>query len=155
MIGGSNLFATTSRPALGPTQPPIQWVPVAFSLGVKLPGREADQSPVSNAEVKNAWRCIPSLPHYAFMMCSVKNTGTTLMEFFFFQLASTVLIGPWPSLMDFSIHRHLVGFLGWGISPTQSLMELLFLISSKDASLCASEPFASEGTHLYTAIVLQ
>jgi hypothetical protein len=31
---------------------------------------------------------------------------------FFLQLASTVLIGPWPSLMDFSIHRHLVGLLG-------------------------------------------
>jgi hypothetical protein len=39
----------------------------------------------------------------------------------FFQLASTVLIGPWPSLMDFSIHRHLVGLLGWWISPTQGL----------------------------------
>jgi hypothetical protein len=38
---------------------------------------------------------------------------------FIFKLASTVLIGPWPSLMDFSIHRHLVGLLGWGISPTQ------------------------------------
>jgi hypothetical protein len=25
------------------------------------------------------------------------------VEYFFFQLASTVLIGPWPSLMDFSI----------------------------------------------------
>jgi hypothetical protein len=36
-----------------------------------------------------------------------------------FQLTSTVFIGPWPSLMDFSIHRHLVGLLGWGISPTQ------------------------------------
>jgi len=23
--------------------------------------------------------------------------------------------------MDFSIHRHLVGLLGWGISPTQGL----------------------------------
>jgi hypothetical protein len=41
---------------------------------------------------------------------------------FFFQLASTVLIcRPWPSLMEFSIHRHLVGLLGWGISPTQGL----------------------------------
>jgi hypothetical protein len=39
----------------------------------------------------------------------------------FFQPASTVLIGPWPSLMDFSIHRHLVGLLGWGISQTQGL----------------------------------
>jgi hypothetical protein len=42
----------------------------------------------------------------------------------FFQLASTVLIcGPWPSLMDFSIHRHVVGLLSWGISPTQGLYQ--------------------------------
>jgi hypothetical protein len=46
------LFTTASRPALGPTQPPIQWVPGALSLGVKRPGREADHSPPSSAEVK-------------------------------------------------------------------------------------------------------
>jgi hypothetical protein len=38
------LFATASRPALGPTRPPTQWVPVAISLGVKRLGREADNS---------------------------------------------------------------------------------------------------------------
>jgi hypothetical protein len=38
--------------ALGPTQPPIQWAPGAFSLGVKRPGREADHSPPSSAEVE-------------------------------------------------------------------------------------------------------
>jgi hypothetical protein len=27
----------------------------SFSVGVKRPGREADQSPTSRAEVKNAW----------------------------------------------------------------------------------------------------
>jgi hypothetical protein len=37
---------------LGPTQPPIKLVPVALSLGVKRPGREADHSPPSSAEVK-------------------------------------------------------------------------------------------------------
>jgi len=42
------LFATASSPALGPTQPPIQLAP-----GVKRPGREADHSPPSSAEVKN------------------------------------------------------------------------------------------------------
>jgi hypothetical protein len=41
-----------TRPALGPTQPPNQWVPEAFSLGVKRPGREADHSAPSRAEVK-------------------------------------------------------------------------------------------------------
>jgi hypothetical protein len=48
---GKFLFTTASRTALGPTQPPIRWVPVAFSLGIKLPGREANHSPPSSAEV--------------------------------------------------------------------------------------------------------
>jgi hypothetical protein len=61
---GISLFTTASRPALGPAQPPIQWVPGALSLGVKWPGREA----------------IPQLPS----TCSwtgaqlKKSTGTTL-----------------------------------------------------------------------------
>jgi hypothetical protein len=38
--------------ALGPTQPRIQWVPGALSLGVKRPGRKADHSSPSIAEVK-------------------------------------------------------------------------------------------------------
>jgi hypothetical protein len=46
------LFTTAFRTALGPTQPPIQWIPGALSLGVKRQGREADHSPSSNAEVK-------------------------------------------------------------------------------------------------------
>jgi hypothetical protein len=46
------LFTTAARTALGPTQPPIQWVlSGAVSLGVKRPGREADHSPPSSAEV--------------------------------------------------------------------------------------------------------
>jgi hypothetical protein len=65
---GIFLFTTTSRMALGPTQPPIQWVPGDHSLGVKLPRHEADHSPPSKAEVKNP------LPQYAFMVwCLVKH----------------------------------------------------------------------------------
>jgi hypothetical protein len=45
-------FTNTPRMALGPTQPPIQWVRGALSLGVKQPGREADHLPPSSAEVK-------------------------------------------------------------------------------------------------------
>jgi hypothetical protein len=48
-------FTTASGPALESTQPPIRWVQGALSLGVKLPGHEADHSPSSSAEVKNAW----------------------------------------------------------------------------------------------------
>jgi hypothetical protein len=46
----------------GATQPPIQWVPEDLSLGVKRPGREADHSPPSSAEVKNAWSYISTSP---------------------------------------------------------------------------------------------
>jgi hypothetical protein len=50
---GIFLFTTASRTALGPTQPPIQWVPLALSPGrVKRPGYEANHLPPSNAEVK-------------------------------------------------------------------------------------------------------
>jgi hypothetical protein len=35
-----------------------------LSLGVKWPGREADHSPLSSAEVKNAWNYTPA-PQYA------------------------------------------------------------------------------------------
>jgi hypothetical protein len=52
---GIFLFTTAPRMALGPTQPPMQWVPGALSLGVKWPGHECDHSPPSNAKVKNAW----------------------------------------------------------------------------------------------------
>jgi hypothetical protein len=49
------LFITASRPVLGPTQPPIQWVPGALTLAVKRVGCEADHSLPSSAEVKYEW----------------------------------------------------------------------------------------------------
>jgi hypothetical protein len=52
-----NFLFTTPRPTLGPTQPPIQWVP-----GLKRQGSEADHSPPSSAEVKSSG-AIPLLPH--------------------------------------------------------------------------------------------
>jgi hypothetical protein len=65
--GGKNFhFSISSRPALGATQPPIQWVPGALSPGVKRPGRKADHSPPTRAEVKKTW-IYTSTPPYAFM----------------------------------------------------------------------------------------
>jgi hypothetical protein len=37
---------------MGPSQPHVQW-----STELKRPGREADHSPSSSAEVKNEWSC--------------------------------------------------------------------------------------------------
>jgi hypothetical protein len=56
------LLSIAARPALGLTQPPMQWVRGALSPGVKRPGREADHSPPSSAEVKNGG-AIPPLPN--------------------------------------------------------------------------------------------
>jgi hypothetical protein len=73
---GIFLFTTASRTALGFTQPPIQWVPGVLSLGVKRPGREADHSHPSSAEVKNAWS-YTSTPQYVFLAwCLVKHRDT-------------------------------------------------------------------------------
>jgi hypothetical protein len=70
-----SLFTTGSKPALGPTESPIQWVQGALSLGVKRLGREADHLPPSSAEVTSAWS-YNSTPQYAFMAwCSVKGQG--------------------------------------------------------------------------------
>jgi hypothetical protein len=60
--GGKNFqFSMSSRPVLGPTQPPIQWAPGVLSPEVKLPEREADHSPPTRAEVKKSWvyTCTP------------------------------------------------------------------------------------------------
>jgi len=52
---GLIVFITASTPAVGHTQPPIQWVPGALSPGLKYSGLEADHSPPSSADAKNAW----------------------------------------------------------------------------------------------------
>jgi len=47
--GGEEIFRP-SRPALGPTQPPVKWVP-GLSCGKVRAGRAADHSPPSSAAV--------------------------------------------------------------------------------------------------------
>jgi hypothetical protein len=65
--GGKNFhFSVSSRPTLGPTQPPIQWVPAALSPGVKQPGTEVDHSPPNSAEVKKM-RIYTCTPLYVLM----------------------------------------------------------------------------------------
>jgi hypothetical protein len=58
------------KPALGPTQPPIQWVHGALSLGVKQPGHELSHSPPSSSKVKNSG-AIPPLPNVFMAQCLI------------------------------------------------------------------------------------
>ena len=64
-----------SRPALGPTQPPLQWVLRMLSLTVMQPQHEADHSHSSSVQVKNEW-LYTSPPPYAL----IAGKGTTLSE---------------------------------------------------------------------------
>jgi hypothetical protein len=57
----SRIFSMSSIPALGSTQPPIQWAPGAVSPGLKRPGREADHSPPTSARSRK-YGSVPPLP---------------------------------------------------------------------------------------------
>jgi len=60
------LPSTASRSALMTTQTPIQWVPEALSLGLKLRWPEAEHSPLSSTWVKNV-RSYTSIPQCVLM----------------------------------------------------------------------------------------
>jgi hypothetical protein len=59
-------FPHLSRPALGPTQPPVQWIP-GLSQGKERPGCDADPSPPSSAMVKEeySYTSTPRMGHTA------------------------------------------------------------------------------------------
>jgi hypothetical protein len=57
------LFSTSSRPALRPTQPSVQWVPRALSPGVKQQRREADPTHLRLVPKSRIRGSIPPLPH--------------------------------------------------------------------------------------------
>jgi hypothetical protein len=61
------LFSAHSRPAMRPTQTPIQWARGDLSPEVKRPGHKADHSPPSSVEVKNGGD-IPPLRHTSVFM---------------------------------------------------------------------------------------
>jgi hypothetical protein len=68
-------FATASRPALRPIQPPIKWVP-----GVQRPGSEADHSSPSRPEV-NACSCISTPPIHLHGAVLVKHRNNYTFTF--------------------------------------------------------------------------
>jgi hypothetical protein len=73
---GSRIFSKYSRPALGSTQPPIQWVP-----GVKRPGREADHSLLQLVPRSRKCGSIHTLPISLHgVVLNSLSTGTTLLN---------------------------------------------------------------------------
>lgn len=62
------IFSTSSRSALGPIHPLIDWIPEAFSTAVKRPESEDDHSPQTSTEFKNTRIYTSTLP-YVFVVC--------------------------------------------------------------------------------------
>jgi len=77
---GVGIFVSTtaSRTALGPTQPPTQWVQGTLSPGIKRAGREAGHPLPSSAKVKNTWRYTPT-PNTSLWRGAWLSIGTTLL----------------------------------------------------------------------------
>ena len=69
---GGRDFPHPSRPTLGPTRPPIQWVPGSFP-GVKRPQRGVDHPPASKCRGWRKSRAIHLLPLWASVACSREN----------------------------------------------------------------------------------
>jgi hypothetical protein len=67
------LFSTSSRRVLGPTQPPIQWVP-----GVTRQERGAYHTPPSSTAVKNGEAILPLPIRLHGIVLNELSTGTTL-----------------------------------------------------------------------------
>jgi hypothetical protein len=85
---GAEDFSSSLRPALGPTQPPVQWVPGVLSPGVKR-GRGVMLTTHPQL-VPRSWmsRGYTPLPPSASMACN----GTALLYFYFLKLVWSCLV---------------------------------------------------------------
>jgi hypothetical protein len=61
------------RLAVGPTHPAIEWASGSLSQETKRPVREADHSPPSNAEFKDAWSYTSTVPSVLMEQYLVKQ----------------------------------------------------------------------------------
>ena len=93
-----------SRPILGLTQPPTEWVKSVLPPEVKWPGFEAANSPPSSVGIKNMW-CFtfyPPLPH-----CNNHENGKYIYIYSLF----IYLFSLWPAAQRGPRPPHPSGFL--------------------------------------------
>jgi hypothetical protein len=126
LAGAGNffLFTTMSRMALRPTKPPIQWVMSSFPV-VKQPGHEADHSPPSSAEVKNAWSYTSNPQYVSMAWCLVKHRDNfTLYQI---QWQCTILLS-WPD--------HTIPVYNWCDAPLFSHSFLGICLTHVECLIC-------------------
>ena len=80
---GRDFFA----PVLGPTQPPVQWVP-GFSPGVKPPGRGADPHPHLQCRGLEQGRALPLPTLRTLVACYKKNL-------YLYPFSISLEVSPW------------------------------------------------------------
>jgi hypothetical protein len=96
-------LASVSRPALGPTQPPGQWVPGFLSSGIKRGRRVTTTTHTHLVRKSRMSRSYTPLPPSAFMACS----GTALaINMRHPSNGSTAQIGPWPPSLSLLITQN-------------------------------------------------
>jgi len=125
-------FPHLSRPALGPTQPPVQWVP-GLSWGKVRPGRDADPSPPSTAVVKKS-TAIPLLlwtvrPVQSLSACTVQlYRYSPYGPYGLYRASVPVQYSYTSTLMDRTactepqcLYSTAIPLLLWTVRPVQSL----------------------------------
>jgi hypothetical protein len=119
--GRGILFSTASRTALRPTQSPIQWVLVSFFPREKRPGREADQSPPSSAEVKNAWSYTSNSQYVCMARCLVKHRDNFTFYLYLTDLDVCLL----KTNLSFQVQTQF-----WEINHPEKSQKQFFLVGS-------------------------
>jgi hypothetical protein len=87
------LYSTAYGPALGATQPHIEWIPGTLSPGIKRMERETDHPFSSSAEVKREWRC-NSTPPYIFVFWCLSEVQVQLHLYRMYNKKLQLVISP-------------------------------------------------------------
>jgi hypothetical protein len=120
------LRTTASRPALRPTQPPIQWVPAVLSMEIKRPGREADHSPPSSAEVKEwveLYLHSPNTPSWRGAQLKHRDNFTLPFTFTFYVLTDV------RSVVDINVRPFTIEFFCINSDRKETLICVLSHVS--------------------------
>jgi hypothetical protein len=121
---GFYIFATASKPVLGPIQPPVQGVHWAPPLGgrIKRPGHKADHLLPSSAEIRNEWS-YTSTPPYIFIawyLVNNRNSSDFTFKIWILGAATATVI-----MVDVPVHST---FLRISIGDVQ----MKFYVSTSD-----------------------
>lgn len=93
VLAGIFLFTTTSKPNLGPTQPPFQLV-LGLIFRVKFYVRQADHSSLSRVKVKSEWSHSSAPPNVIMTRCLILHRDRFVLQGCFTEAFVVRLGGP-------------------------------------------------------------